>query len=155
MTAREVTPEGLGRRTTLELSGTERHERGLPPSKAELLWIRERWAEVTNERLREAGLMAWVDHRSYRAQGIEREPVPMMPQKVYYAERSSGAAHPLGEEIRARHRERSEARLKGRAALARCSRGSARTDGKGRWRIPRARRDFRRGRHGARSPGRS
>jgi hypothetical protein len=119
MTAREVTPEGLGRRTTLELSGAERHERGLPPSKAELLWIRERWAEVTNERLREAGLMARVDHRSYRAQGIEREPVPMMPQKVYYAERSSGAAHPLGEDIRARHRERSEARLKGRAALAR------------------------------------
>src|SRR6266404_1875855 len=119
MTAREVTPEGLGRRTTLELSGTERHERGLPPSKAELLWIRERWAEVTNERLREAGLTARVDHRSYRAQGIEREPVPMMPQKVYYAERSSGAAHPLGEQIRARHRERSEALLKGRAALAR------------------------------------
>jgi len=90
MTAREVTPEGLGRRTTLELSGTERHERGLPPSKAELLWIRERWAEVTNERLREAGLMARVDHRSYRAQGIDREPVPTMPRKVYYAERSSG-----------------------------------------------------------------
>jgi hypothetical protein len=76
MTAREVTPEGLGRRTTLELSGTERHERGLPPSKAELLWIRERWAEVTNERLREAGLMAWVDHRSYRAQGSSASPCP-------------------------------------------------------------------------------
>jgi len=119
MTAREVTPEGLGRRTTLELSGTERHERGLPPSKAELLWIREQWAELTNERLREAGLMARVDHRSYRAQGIDREPVPMMPQKVYYAERSSGAAHPVGEQIRARHRERSEALLRGRAALAR------------------------------------
>src|SRR5437773_1990963 len=119
MTAREVTPEGLGRRTTLELSGTEGHERGLPPSKAELLWIREQWAELTNERLREAGLMARVDHRSYRAQGIDREPVPMMPQKVYYAERSSGAAHPVGEQIRARHRERSEALLRGRAALAR------------------------------------
>jgi hypothetical protein len=60
--------------------------------------------------------MARVDHRSYRAQGIEREPVPMMPQKVYYAERSSGAAHPLGEDIPARHRERSEARLAGRGA---------------------------------------
>jgi hypothetical protein len=119
MTTREVTPEGLGRRTTLELTGTERHDRGLPPSKAELLWIRERWAEVTNERLRAAGLAERVDHRSYRAQGIDREPKPMMPQKVYYAERRSGAAHPLGEQIRARHRERSEARLRGRAALAR------------------------------------
>ena len=119
MTAREVTPGGLGRRTALELSGKERHARGLPHSKAELLWIRERWAEVTNERLREAGLAERVDHRSYRAQGIEREPVPMMPQKVYYAERKSGAAHPVGEQIRARHRERSEALLRGRAALAR------------------------------------
>jgi hypothetical protein len=119
MTAREVTPEGLGRRTTLELSGKERHARGLPHSKAELLWIRERWAEVTNERLREAGLAERVDHRSYRAQGIDREPVPMMPRKVYYAERNSGAAHPVGEQIRARHRERSEALLRGRAALAR------------------------------------
>jgi hypothetical protein len=119
MTAREVTREGLGRRTTLELSGSERHARGLPPSKAELLWIRERWAEVTNERLREAGLMERVDHRGYRALGIDREPVPMMPQRVHYAERKSGAPHPVGEDIRARYQERIEARLKGPAALAR------------------------------------
>jgi hypothetical protein len=43
----------------------------------------------------------------------------MMPQAVYYAERRSGAAHPVGEDIRARHRERSEARAVGQAALAR------------------------------------
>ncbi|TLZ37869.1 MAG: Ti-type conjugative transfer relaxase TraA, partial [Gammaproteobacteria bacterium] len=55
MTAREVTPEGLGRRTALELSGTERYARGLPSSKAELLWIRERWAQVTNQMLLDAG----------------------------------------------------------------------------------------------------
>jgi hypothetical protein len=102
MTAREVTPEGLGRRTTLELSGKERHARGLPHSKAELLWIRERWAEVTNERLREARLAERVDHRSYRAQGIDRAPVPMMPRKVYYAGRNSGVVHPVGEQIRVR-----------------------------------------------------
>jgi len=111
MTAREVTPGGLGRRTALELSGTERYARGLPPSKAELLWMRERWAQVTNQMLRDAGLSELVDHRSYQAQGIDREPVPMMPQKVYYAERASGRAHPVGEAIRARHRERIEARL--------------------------------------------
>src|SRR2546423_10956226 len=72
MTAREVTPEGLGRRTALELSGTERHARGLPPSKAELLWMRERWAQVTNQMLLEAGLTERVDHRSYQAQDIDR-----------------------------------------------------------------------------------
>ncbi|TLZ22242.1 MAG: hypothetical protein E6K29_19465 [Gammaproteobacteria bacterium] len=119
MTAREVTPEGLGRRTALELSGTERHARGLPPSKAELLWMRERWAQVTNQMLLDAGLRERVDHRSYQAQGIDREPLPPLPKKVYYAERASGRAHPVGEDIRARYRERVEARLAGRGALER------------------------------------
>src|SRR6266853_3974857 len=119
MTTREVTPEGLGRRTTLEWSGTERHARGLPPSKDELLWMRERWAQVTNQMLLDAGLTERVDHRSYQAQGIDREPVPPLPKKVYYAERASGRAHPVGEEFRARYRERVEARLAGRGALER------------------------------------
>jgi hypothetical protein len=50
MTTREVGPNGLGARTTLDLSGTERHARGLGPSVDELLWKRERWAQVTNSR---------------------------------------------------------------------------------------------------------
>jgi MobA/MobL family protein len=37
MTTREVTPKGLGTRTILDLSGTERHARGLGPSKDDLL----------------------------------------------------------------------------------------------------------------------
>src|SRR5262249_22580751 len=61
--SREVTPDGLGARTTLELSGTERHARGLGPSKEDLLWIRERWATLTNEALLEAGIKERVDHR--------------------------------------------------------------------------------------------
>src|SRR2546421_48589 len=97
----------------------ERHARGLPPSKAELLWMRERWAQVTNQMLLDAGLTERVDHRSYQAQGIDREPVPPLPKKVYYAERASGRAHPVGEAIRARYRERVEARLAGRGALER------------------------------------
>ena len=121
MTAREVRPGGLGPRTILELSGTERHARGLGlgPSRDELLWIRERWAQLTNEALREAGLEERVDHRSYRDQGIDREPTPMMPRNIYYAERNSGRPHPAGEDIRARHRERIEARSRGPRALAR------------------------------------
>ena len=46
MTSRQVGPQGIGARTTLELSGTERHARGLGPSKEDLLWLRERWAQT-------------------------------------------------------------------------------------------------------------
>jgi hypothetical protein len=55
----------------------------LGPSKDDFLWIRERWAQVTNEALREAGLAVRVDHRSYKTQGIDREPQPMMPRAIF------------------------------------------------------------------------
>jgi hypothetical protein len=116
MTCREVTPKGLGTRTILDLSGTERRARGLGPSKNDLLWIRERWAQLTNSALLEAGIQERVDHRSYLAQGLDRDPAPAMPQKVFYAERRSGRTA-AGDEIRARHRERVEARLKGKDSL--------------------------------------
>jgi hypothetical protein len=119
MTSRQVGPEGVGARTTLELSGTERHARGLGPSKDELLWTRGRWAEVANEALREAGVAARIDHRSYRDQGIDREPRAVIPQRILYAERRSGRGTPAGDDIRRRYRERVEARLKGSGELAR------------------------------------
>jgi hypothetical protein len=118
MTTREVIPEGLGARTTLDLSGTERHARGLGPSKTDYLLIRERWAQVTNEALLAAGIDARVDHRSYLDQGVNRDPVVSMPAKVVYSERKYGRST-AGDEIRARHRERVEARLKGKEELAR------------------------------------
>jgi hypothetical protein len=119
MTARQVGPGGIGARTTLELSGTERHDRGLGPSKDDLLWLRERWAQISNEALREAGLTARIDHRSYQEQGINREPKPRIPQSIVYSERHSGRSNPAGDDIRARYRERVEARLEGPAELAR------------------------------------
>ena len=36
--------------------------------------MRERWAELTNEKLLSQGLEIRIDHRSLEAQGIEREP---------------------------------------------------------------------------------
>ena len=117
-TTREVSPDGIGARTTLELGGRERHLRGLGPSRDEYLVIRERWAQVTNEALREAGLDVRVDHRSFERQGIDREPSPTIPEKVFYAERKYGPSA-AGDAIRARHRERVDARLKGGAELAR------------------------------------
>jgi len=116
MTTREVNPKGLGTRTILDLSGTERRARGLGPSKTDLLWIRERWAELTNGALKEAGVAERVDHRSYRLQGLDRDPAVALPQKVFYAERKHGRTS-AGDAIRARHRERAEARAKGGDAL--------------------------------------
>ncbi len=118
MTTRQVSPEGLGARTTLDLSGSERWVLGLGPSKDELLWIRERWAQVANEALREAGVAARIDHRGYAARGVDREPWPQLPGKVFYAERAGGPTE-AGDRIRANYRERVEARLNGSEALAR------------------------------------
>lgn len=119
MTTRQVGPDGLGARTSMDLSGTERHARGLGPSKDDLLWLRERWAERANEALLAAGSAARIDARSYRAQGIDVEPQPYLPPKIVYAERLAGHALPQGDAIRARHRERVEARALGGDALAR------------------------------------
>jgi len=119
MTTREVTPEGLGRRTTMELGGRERRQAGLGPTRDEYLLLRERWAQVTNEALREAGLAARVDHRSLQRQGVGQAPVPDIPEKVLYAERRAGVATAAGDAIRARHRERLEARLHSEAEFAR------------------------------------
>jgi hypothetical protein len=114
-----VTPEGIGPRTILELSGTELHARGLGPSKNELLLIRERWAQITNETLCEAGLDVRVDHRSLKARGIDREPEPHISRKILCFERKTGMPSKAGEAIRAAYRERVEARLKGPDELAR------------------------------------
>jgi hypothetical protein len=119
LTTRKITAQGLGERTTLELGGRERHARGIGPSVEDLGFMRRRWAEVTNEAFKDAGLNERVDHRSYKDQGINREPTPMMPQKMYYQEKVSGVPGAAGEQFRARHRERIEARAQGAAVLAR------------------------------------
>jgi hypothetical protein len=119
MTNREVSPEGVGPRTTLELGGRERHQRGLEgSSRDEYVALRARWADVTNDSLQRAGLTERVDHRSLEKQGLQRVPRPPLPDKVFYAERKHGPSQ-AGDEIRARHRERLEARQKGSAEEAR------------------------------------
>ena len=118
MTTREVTPDGLGARTRLEISGRQRHIMGIPgSSRDDYLGIRARWSELTNEALERAGLSQRVDHRSLKDRGIDREPTPTIPEKVWYAERA-GRSRAAGNEIRARHRERIEARSVGPRALA-------------------------------------
>jgi MobA/MobL family len=120
MTTREVTPDGLGRRTNLELAGSERRLFGIPGStKDEYVALRERWAQVTNEAFRQAGLKTRIDHRSFKHQGVNREPAPIVPAKVFYAERQSQKGNAAGNAIRAAYRERVQARARGPAELSR------------------------------------
>ncbi len=73
-TTRQVTPSGLGEKTYIERSDTDRAKLGLPPGKDEITTIRERWAEAANKALEAANSKERVDHRSLEAQGIDRAP---------------------------------------------------------------------------------
>lgn len=63
-TTRELTPDGLGRKTAIELNNTTRYERGLPRIDEEFRILRTEWAERANEKLRDAGLEARLEPRS-------------------------------------------------------------------------------------------
>ena len=67
-TTREVTPDGLGEKTAIELSGTERTRRGLAAAADEFRSIRERWATLTNSALQEANVSARVSHLGRNAE---------------------------------------------------------------------------------------
>ncbi|MGO9934012.1 MAG: MobQ family relaxase [Steroidobacteraceae bacterium] len=114
-TTREVSTQGLGAKTTLEWSDANRREIGLAPSINELLHVRERWAEATNEVLRAAHLEARIDHRTLRAQGIDREPQPHIPRIAFEMERR-GYRSELAERVRGEYEARVEARLQQSAA---------------------------------------
>ncbi len=101
-TTREITLQGLGPKTALELSGTERHRRGLPRWTEELTSIRERWATLTNEALKEAHIEARIAPPG-RADAIQRLSEPWLPLAIYHMERR-GVRSFVAERIRERHR---------------------------------------------------
>jgi len=110
-TTREVTLEGLGAKTTLDMNDGRRGELGLKPAIHELLHVRARWATVTNEALEKAHIAQRIDHRSLEAQGIDREPRPQIPRAAFEMERHgyrSVVAERLREEYLARVQERLE-----------------------------------------------
>jgi ATP-dependent exoDNAse (exonuclease V) alpha subunit len=109
-TTREVLPKGLGLKTALDLSGSERRARGLGSWLDEILTVRERWASLTNEALLQADVQARIDHRSLAAQGIDREPLPRIPMGAWHAE-AGGHHSEIADRIRAAYRARVEARL--------------------------------------------
>ncbi|MBS0579543.1 MAG: MobA/MobL family protein [Proteobacteria bacterium] len=108
-TTRAVAPAGLGAKSGLDMRPLERRRHGLPDHRQEYVNVRERWAQMTNDALREAGIEARVDHRSLAAQGIDREPQPRIPIAHLKME-SRGERSELAERLRAQYRERAERR---------------------------------------------
>lgn len=83
-TTRKVEAEGLGAKLDTEKAGRNRT--------ADLEAVRARWAELTNERLRQHGIEATVDHRSLKTQGIDREPTQHLGPTATAIERRTGHA---------------------------------------------------------------
>jgi len=98
-TTREISPDGIGLKTTLDVSSTIRQMRGLEPVGNEYLWVRERWAAATNEALREAGLAVRVDHRSCEDRGVAGGSMPRIPAIAREIERR-GERSVVAERIR-------------------------------------------------------
>ena len=78
-TTRKMGLDGLTDKLDTEKAGRNRT--------ADLDAARTRWAELTNERLRENGIEARVDHRSLKDQGIDLEPTSHMGPAVAAMER--------------------------------------------------------------------
>src|SRR3984893_5290778 len=110
LTTREVSPAGLGAKAGLDMQTSERVRLGLPNISQEFTAIRERWATLTNQALKEANIETRVDHRSLAEQGIDREPSPHIPFAAYKIERA-GKHSEVAESIRADYNARVQARL--------------------------------------------
>jgi ATP-dependent exoDNAse (exonuclease V) alpha subunit len=109
-TTREVTPAGLGMKSTVEMNDSKRGTLGLGPAINELLYVRERWATVTNNAMKEANITARIDHRSLKAQGIDREPQPHIPHVALEMERR-GYRSVVADRIREEYQTKVQARF--------------------------------------------
>ena len=81
-TTRKVAADGLGAKLDTEKAGRKRSD--------DLEALRVCWADMTNDRLLENGIAARVDHRSLRAQGIDREPTKHLGPAASGYERRTG-----------------------------------------------------------------
>ncbi|MGI2036310.1 Ti-type conjugative transfer relaxase TraA [Rhizobium panacihumi] len=78
MTTRQVTSEGLGPKTYIELANKELLPKGLPSTQMQLVDIRRSWEGMANEHLAREGHDIRIDHRSYAERGLEIEPTEHM-----------------------------------------------------------------------------
>lgn len=111
-TTREITVQGLGAKAGIDMPLAQRSRRGLPSVPDEFRAIRERWADLTNAALQTAHIDARVDHRTLRAQGIDREPQPRLPIAALKIERAGGFSY-VAERLRNEHRARLALRAQG------------------------------------------
>lgn len=120
-TTRSITATGLGAKTDIELGDRDRAKKGLGRASEEIKSIRGRWAELTNEHLKEAQLDVRVDHRSLRDQGIDREPTVHVGPAVSGMERR-GIQTEVGDRIREEQRVEIQRRLEAAAELGKLQR---------------------------------
>ncbi len=106
-TTRQIAASGLGAKTTVEWSNTDRRKRGLQSASAEMKEIRARWEELANEHLHSLGIDAHIDHRSLKDQGIEREPTVHLGPAVHAMEQR-GIETEVGFRLQDQARERLE-----------------------------------------------
>jgi uncharacterized protein YoxC len=98
LTTRHVTPDGF--------EGKNRDW----DEDTELLKWRENWAVINNRKFEEKGLDARIDHRSYKAQGIDREPTIHLGYEVAALEKKGIRTErgDLNREISRRNAERAQ-----------------------------------------------
>lgn len=111
-TSRELLETGFGGKAGFDLPYSEQIKRGLGQGREELLLVRERWATLTNEAFRSAGVDERIDHRSLKAMGVNREPKPRIPYFAYKLERRG-----MRSEVAQHIRENYQKRVAARAAL--------------------------------------
>jgi hypothetical protein len=109
-TTREITAAGLGPKTTAELNGSQRFELGLPRAMQEHAQIRERWAVMTNEALRDAGLEIRVSHIPDSQAVLRSDAQPWLPRVAWEIERRGGHSV-LGDRAREEFAQRRDAAL--------------------------------------------
>jgi hypothetical protein len=122
-TTRVIEPGGLGEKSTIEWSDTNRRKAELEPARKEIEAIRERWAVLANEKLLEHGHEIRIDHRSLEAQGIEREPTTHLGPAVSGMERR-GIETEVGKRLDAQALEAAQQRLEKAAELGKVERES-------------------------------
>lgn len=120
-TTRVIEPAGLGEKATIEWSDTNRRKAKLEPAKKEIEAIRERWAQLANEKFLEHGIEARIDHRSLSAQGLEREPTAHLGPAVSALERR-GIETQVGQRLKREGLEAAQRRLERAAELGKIER---------------------------------
>ena len=123
-TTRTIEPHGLGRKTAIEWSDTDRRKGGLVNGADEITQLRELWAFRANEKLQELAIEARIDHRSLEAQGIDRQPTSHLGPAVSAMQRR-GMRTEVGERLEREARATAQQRVEQAAEFGSLARESA------------------------------